>query len=842
MKKFKLTAITLPLLLASNFAVAEDIPTIGFLADGNESTAPETSYTASRYGFGSQLGGTAILSGDSVSVDVQAKYTSVFGIFAFANSSTIATGKEISANVGFSQSTPSDIAAFNIFASGTSTSINVGTEETEKVNITTSVMNAGTGSSVYGVYSYGSGDKSNVTIKANSVVIDSKTNGTGAYGVYSGSNGHVAVTGNDSVTINASSTSTDENSWVMGIWVDNTVNLKSNGGEVIINAPSVNVNVEGTGNVRGVHVAQNLTPSSYVEGTSLSTLKINADEININSVETGGNSSGLVAMSMGQIYLEGNTTINADDVILARGNAVVHINESGEHSTVLNGNIRFDYDSKTSKTTVDADVLVNLTGENSVWNGSSYVSWGTGKPEDAAKLEVNSLNLALNDGATWNPVTIESKNDETIGQLGLAVNKLDFNDGVINILESTGQEVSVETLTGTGGTINVLAATEDGVTVTSGSLAVNTVEGAPHFTVNALGISSDDITNQQEALESLYSSALSLGDSSDATATLNITEGTVAGALTAEASSDGVSVTETKNSVNSALIDIASSNYLFFRSSINDVSARMGDLRSTPKTAGAWVRYYGGKNKYSDRNMKEKYNTLQIGGDAFVNDSIYIGGTFSYTDGDGTLKNGSTDDKNYSFGIYGGWIGEKGQFVDVIVKRHRIETDFDLYSVNGLSSGSYNNWGTSASVEAGWRLQCPSTGFYAEPQVELQFGRLDSVNYKTSKGVKVEQDGIDSIIGRAGVAVGYTFPKNKGTAYAKASVLHDWKGEVESTFSANGVNRTYNDDLGGTWGEFAVGGTYNPTKNLSAYGQVKTSTGSPVRNPWQVSIGLRYSF
>jgi len=108
--------------------------------------------------------------------------------------------------------------------------------------------------------------------------------------------------------------------------------------------------------------------------------------------------------------------------------------------------------------------------------------------------------------------------------------------------------------------------------------------------------------------------------------------------------------------------------------------------------------------------------------------------------------------------------------------------------------------------------------------------------------VKVNQDGIDSVIGRAGVAVGYSFPENKGNAYAMASVLHDWKGEVKSTFVKDGQKRTYSDDLGGTWAEFAVGGTYNPTKNLSAYGQFKTSTGSPVRNPWQVSVGLRYSF
>ena len=119
---------------------------------------------------------------------------------------------------------------------------------------------------------------------------------------------------------------------------------------------------------------------------------------------------------------------------------------------------------------------------------------------------------------------------------------------------------------------------------------------------------------------------------------------------------------------------------------------------------------------------------------------------------------------------------------------------------------------------------------------------MDSANYTTSRGVKVKQNGIDSVIGRAGVAVGYSFPENKGNAYAMASVLHDWKGEVKSTFGKDGQSRTYSEDLGGTWGEFALGGTYNPTKNVSAYGQFKTSTGSPVRNPWQVSVGLRYNF
>lgn len=623
--------------------------------------------------------------------------------------------------------------------------------------------------------------------------------------------------------------------------------------ELFVSAENLVVNVHSEdGAAYGIHVGNRTDEGST---DKKATLVINAKNTLINATSgREGGSHGIVALSEGQLAINGNLEVNSENVITARGDAVIRINESGENKVVLNGNIDFNYDKNSSKTKVDADVLVNLTGAESQWNGNASVSWDKISKDDKEKLlKVSGLRVVLADKAQWNPTIITRSEEENSGITrseeegsGLrpqALNSLTFNDGIINITKAEDQKVAIETLQGSGGTVNV-AATTNGTTITSAQLQVtNEVTGAPHLTVNAVGLTSDEITNQKEAMESFYASALNLAEGSDATATLNIVEGGAAGALTAEVAKDGsMVVKEAQNTVNSSLIDIAASNYLFFRTQMNDVSARLGDLRSMPKTAGAWVRYYGGKNKYSSGNMSEKYNTVQLGGDGFINDNFYLGGTFSYTHGDGDLRNGSTDDKNFNFGIYGGWLGDSGQFVDVIIKRHRVKSDFSLYNTMGRNSGSFHNWGTSASVEAGWRLQCPDTGFYVEPQAELQFGRLDSVDYKTNKGVKVEQDGVDSFVGRAGVAVGYTFPENKGNAYAKASVLHDWKGEVKSTFSSNGAKRTYRDDLGGTWGEFAVGGTFNPTKNISAYGQVKTSAGSPVRNPWQVSIGVRYSF
>lgn len=638
---------------------------------------------------------------------------------------------------------------------------------------------------------------------------------------------------------------------IIGVWAQNFLwgsnnvmgvapaNISITSENLIVN---VNSEVEGPeGTTYGILV-QNIASES--DPDKRSTVEINSKNTLVN-VTAKGESGGLAVFSHGVLKVNGNLEVNAGNAIITRGNSIIRINESGKNQVVLNGDIKYSYDGESSGTPVESDVLVNLTGNNSQWTGNVKTGWDSSSPSNSPipdDLIVKEFKLVLADGAQWNPSVVSQVDEQNKGLKAIPVNNLTFSDGVINLTKAQDQKVEIEKLQGTGGIVNVAAAT-DGTTISSAQLKADAVEGAPHFTVNAVGLTSDEIKNQKEAMESFYANALDLADGSNATATLNVAEGAVAGALTAKVAKDGsVVVEEAQNTVNSSLIDIAASNYLFFRSQMNDVSARLGDLRSMPKTAGAWVRYYGGKNKYSSGNMSEKYNTVQLGGDGFISDNFYLGGTFSYTHGDGDLRNGSTDDKNFNFGIYGGWLGDSGQFVDVIIKRHRVKSEFSLYNTMGRNSGSFHNWGTSASVEAGWRLQCPDTGFYVEPQAELQFGRLDSVDYKTSKGVKVEQDGIDSFVGRAGVAVGYTFPENKGNAYAKASVLHDWKGEVKSTFSSNGASRTYRDDLGGTWGEFAVGGTFNPTKNISAYGQVKTSAGSPVRNPWQVSVGVRYSF
>lgn len=69
----------------------------------------------------------------------------------------------------------------------------------------------------------------------------------------------------------------------------------------------------------------------------------------------------------------------------------------------------------------------------------------------------------------------------------------------------------------------------------------------------------------------------------------------------------------------------------------------------------------------------------------------------------------------------------------------------------------------------------------------------DAVN---GEGVRLEQEDFESLIGRVGVRAGFYFPDNKGVVYARASVLHDFKGEAETVAKAQWSKRDSQGRLG----------------------------------------------
>ena len=577
------------------------------------------------------------------------------------------------------------------------------------------------------------------------------------------------------------------------------------------------------------------------------------------------------------------------------------VNPSKNKTVKLKGNMSYQFDDKEKDPNPNGNITVNLSNPESKWEGDFVMSYfGVTKDRleevSASSLKVTGAQINLSNGATftYNP-TDPWQDQEGSGVLNgafpLAVSSLALDNGNI-VISNPNDMLLVNKLSGKGklqlaaelqegkltsarfivgtrkdpallvtpeGENSLRAVSSEPMALANDASTAATIptenhtenyvanpDGAKGAVLNVsytgAGINSDNISPTQFT-ELAKDSVQILGG----TAEFTIAEGSVNDAMVLEMNQDGQTgdvsfvspIHFESNTVKESLKDISGITFLSMRSTMNDVSKRLGDLRSYEGLNGLWARYIGGQQRYD--SMKYKHNGFQMGFDHRIND-WYVGALFGYTDGKGNLNNGSSKNDYWNFGLYGGWLGSKGQFVDVIVKRMRFNNDFNLHYTGGERiKGSYNNWATSFSIEAGWRLSS-NRGYFVEPQTEFSFGHLESGSFKTDNGVSIKQKSANSTVGRLGVAVGYSFPEKKGDAYLKASVLHDWSAKIKGTMSKDSNTNTFEKKLDGTWGEFGVGATYNPTKNLSAYAEVSTSAGSPVRAPWNVSAGLRYNF
>ena len=274
-----------------------------------------------------------------------------------------------------------------------------------------------------------------------------------------------------------------------------------------------------------------------------------------------------------------------------------------------------------------------------------------------------------------------------------------------------------------------------------------------------------------------------------------------------------------------------------WRHDMNDLTKRMGELRLSPQGVGAWARIYGSEQTYGAQDVNAKNHTVQTGVDFDVGAGWKVGAAFSYTDGSATYRGGDADTKAYGLAAYGTWFAENGQFVDLIAKYSRLDADFDL---SGMS-GSWDNNAFSLSAEYGWHFKLTDE-LFVEPQAEVTWGQVIGDDFVTENGVSVSQDDFESLIGRLGVRAGFNFPNDRGTVYARASVLHDFKGEMSSRLDYAGKSRVVENDLGGTWYEFGLGANFSLTPATHVYVDLERTNAGKVVEDWRYNVGVRHVF
>lgn len=625
-----------------------------------------------------------------------------------------------------------------------------------------------------------------------------------------------------------------------------------NGGMVHVQAKDLNIHVtaetalasDGDAAVYGI-IAQNSTTNS---DPNASHLVIDAENTSVTVDYTGkltdkNSVAAIGALSEGKLTINGNLYASGPDVLATRGNAVVRINENNDRTVQLKGNIDFDYDGQTSGTGIDADVLINLSGSNSYWNGSVYKSWQPTNP-DSGKLEVSGFKLGLSDGAQWTPAVVDSVNEGTHGQEQIAVNKLAFNDGIINLV-NVGRTVAVESMTGTGGTINVAAERRQDGTFTTATLSVDEIVsdagGTTSLSMNYTGITADDLSNPAADLAELGEKSLTLGQAQGVEQVRTVEEGDIRGSVTQTVDKDGT-VTSTTTAANVKLADYSSLNAMSlvqWRNEINHLTKRLGDIRAAEGSIGAWARVYGGESQWGSGNEVEMdHTTIQVGGDYRVNNHWIVGGAFSYTDSDADLAKGAATGDSYSLAAYATYMADGGSFLDLIARYGYLKNDIDSGNMS-LETGSS---AFSLTAEMGHTFRFMEERAYIEPQVEFTYGFVSGDDDTASNGVKIEQDDFQSFVTRIGVRTGFDFPKKAGTIYGMVSYSYDFLGDADGMASEGNLRQALSEDLGGGWVSYGIGAQVMFGKSSYFYGELERTSGGEVDNPYLFNAGVRITF
>ena len=621
-----------------------------------------------------------------------------------------------------------------------------------------------------------------------------------------------------------------------------------------VNAKSFTLNSDGT---FALHVQSNTQYENAPKNSA--SANIQADNIVIN-----GANLGISAHSNGQINIKGNLTVNAINAIDTRGNATIKINTDGQHTTVLNGNIVFETPYTTSKpqnsgNLINSNVDINLSGEESSWTGRAYQEYQVKNESDlyeytySVKLDapkdygnVTGFKMNINNGASWNMIGDSFINNVTVENGGVInvqkdvkefnVGSLDaedkggitLNNGIIN-LQGENQQITVTELDGAGGTVNTNSL--------ENKMRIGTVADATSITVNGSGEIADAIYGGDATAKEL-ADVVTTGTKS-AASQITTDEGIIAGKITADVNENG-EITNTvyaQNTTNVGISNLASINLMTWRQENNDMNKRLGELRDSKGEHGVWARMVRGEVEYE--SIKNQYNYYQIGYDEKLStDPNWTVGMFlTRTEGNSTFRTGSAENNHTGVGVYGSYLKDDGSFIDLVAKYARIDSDFTANG--GVGSGDYNTNGYSISAEYGKRFE-QGNGFWIEPQVELTYGTVGAVDYTTSNGAKVRQEGMDSLVGRVGFSLGKDI--KAGNIYARASYLYDFDGETEVTMSHSGISDVYEQDLGGGWFEVGVGTNINLSDATHLYFDVEKTYGGDVATPWQWSAGIRYSF
>ena len=304
---------------------------------------------------------------------------------------------------------------------------------------------------------------------------------------------------------------------------------------------------------------------------------------------------------------------------------------------------------------------------------------------------------------------------------------------------------------------------------------------------------------------------------------------------------------ENKSDAGKTIINMSRANY---KNAIymDRLNKRMGEMRyvNGEEEQGLWGRLRHDRIGQSGdfRSMNTMYEVGYDVKQPTDNGEHRIGMAIDYMRGSTTYDDimGKGETKRYGLWLYDTWLGEKGHYVDYVAKWGHLSNDFDITAktTGEKITGDYSNNVFSVSAEYGKKNDM-GNNWYFEPQAQLQLARVTGADYVTTQGSKVNVDGINSLIGRAGFRIGRDMDENS-TVYLKADLLHEFMGDQTVTAAdATGTLREEFENKG-TWYDVGFGFAAKMSKNSYAFMDFEKSFGNDNDETYQINAGMQWTF
>lgn len=294
---------------------------------------------------------------------------------------------------------------------------------------------------------------------------------------------------------------------------------------------------------------------------------------------------------------------------------------------------------------------------------------------------------------------------------------------------------------------------------------------------------------------------------------------------------------------------------------------------------GAWMRYVGHDGEhdgghqgiYGNRgpDFDYRFDALQIGVDLYrhidtEDDSRKHAGFYlAYGKGKGEVRHNLLDYRfhagtdRFKAGSVGGyWTGfnSKGAYLDAVGQY----TWYDLRIQSPRMQDSFvDAYGVALSLEAGWPFilndgdgpTVEDGRWRLEPQAQVIWQRIDVDDLDLGNAHVRFSDG-DSLVGRIGARLNRNGQRENrqgqlraDNAWLRANIWREFRGEPRAEFATNSGYVPFAVDMGGSWAEVGVGGTWQVSETGYLFADIDYSWSfSGNETAWNGKLGARWAW